>query len=318
VPRILLVKTSSMGDVIHNLPIVNDIRARFATAEIHWVVEESFADVPRLHPGVDRVIPLALRRWRKTLYRPRTWAELSAFKAALRATAYDCILDTQGLVKSALIARMAQGPRCGLDWHSAWEPLGTLLYDRKFAVNPALHAVERYRLLAARALDLPPNLPLDYGIQAPALALPWLPDLPYAVLLHATSRPEKLWLEDHWITLGAQLAEDGLQTILPWGGLPEFERAQRLAESIPQASVPPRLNLREAAVMLARAKVVVGVDTGLVHLASALAVPTVALYCGSDPGENGLYAASPIRNLGGVGLIPGVAETMAAVREVAA
>jgi heptosyltransferase-1 len=318
VPRILLVKTSSMGDVIHNLPIVNDIRARFADAEIHWLVEESFADIPRLHPGVSRVLEVALRRWRKTLHRPQTWRELSAFRSKLRAARYDCVLDTQGLVKSALIARMARGPHCGLDWRSAWEPLGTLLYERKFAVDPALHAVERYRLLAARALDLPAGLPLDYGIRAPDLPLPWLPERPFAVLLHATSRAEKLWPEDHWVELGAALASAGFATVLPWGSAEEFERAQSLAQRMTGAVVTPRLRLQEAATMLARAKVVIGVDTGLVHLASALAVPTVALYCGSDPRENGLYAASPLRNLGGVGEIPGAAETWAAVCEVAA
>lgn len=316
--KILLVKISSMGDVIHNLPIVADIRARFPDARIDWVVEEAFADVPRMHPAIHRAIPLALRRWRKALHRPATWRELSAFRAALRETDYDYILDTQGLLKSALIARTAHGSRCGLDWASAWEPLATLLYNRKFAVNPALHAVERYRRLAAQALALPADLPLDYGIRAPALALPWLPDAPYAVLLHATSRPEKLWPAAHWIDLGVQLRAQGLAAVLPWGNVQEFERAEQLTQQIPGAVLAPRLRLTEAAAMLAQARVVIGVDTGLVHLASALAVPTVALYCGSDPAENGLYAQSPIRNLGAPGDLPAVADTLGAIRAIVA
>lgn len=316
--KILLVKISSMGDVIHNLPIVADIRARFPDARIDWAVEEAFADVPRMHPAISRVIPLALRRWRKTLHKPATWREISAFGASLRATEYDCILDTQGLLKSALIARMAHGPASGLNWASAWEPLGTLLYRHKFAVDPALHAVERYRRLAALALDLPADLPLDYGLRAPELALPWLPDSPYAVLLHATSRPEKLWPASHWVELGTQLQAQGMAAVLPWGNVEEFERAQQLTAQIPQAVLAPRLRLTEAAAMLAQAQVVIGVDTGLVHLASALAVPTVALYCGSDPAENGLYAESPVRNLGAPGDMPTVAETVAAIRALTA
>ncbi len=305
-PRILLVKISSMGDVIHNLPVVSDLRSRFPAAEIHWLVEEGFADIPRLHPGVNEVVPVALRRWRGQLWRRSAWREMAALRRRLRAAPYDFILDTQGLLKSALLGRLAHGVHIGYARTCAREPLAARFYERTFHVDPAAHAVPRYRALAARAFDLPDGLPLDYGIPKPQAAPGWAPDAPYAVLLHATSRDEKLWPEDHWAALGAQLRRRGVIALLPWGRVAEFERAQRLATRIPDSIVAPRMRLTEAAALLARARIVIGVDTGLVHLATAVGTPTIGLYCGSDPTRNGLYAATPIANLGSAGAPPGV------------
>lgn len=314
--RILLIKSSSMGDVIHNLPIVADIRTRYPESELHWLVEEAFADIPLMHPGVNRVIPVALRRWRKSLYRPQTWREMRAFRAGLAQTNYDFILDTQGLLKSGLLARLAQGKRLGLDRESAREPLAAWCYDTTFSVDPTAHAVVRYRALAAQAFALAPNLPLDYGIHVPDLALHWLPESRYAVLLHATSRAEKLWPETDWIKLGHALQQRGIVSVLPWGSLAEYERAQGLAQAIPSVILAPRLTLKEAAVMLKLAALVVGVDTGLVHLATAVGTPTIGIYCGSDPAKNGLYAATPIRNLGGPDNTPSSAQVIAAAESL--
>ncbi len=309
--RILLIKTSSMGDVIHNLPIVADIRTRHPAAELHWLVEEAFADIPALHPGVNQTLPVALRRWRKSLHHPQTWRELRAFRARLAETEYDFILDTQGLLKSGLLARLAHGKRFGLDRGSAREPLASLCYDVAFRVDPHAHAVVRYRALAAQAFALAPDLALDYGIRAHDLALHWLPDSPYAVLLHATSRAEKFWPEQHWITLGRALQQRGIVAVLPWGSVAEYECAQRLAQAIPHAALAPRLTLKEAATMLKLAALAIGVDTGLVHLATAMGTPAIGIYCGSDPAKNGLYAATPMRNLGGLGTAPSSAEVIA-------
>lgn len=310
-PRILLVKTSSMGDVIHNLPIVSDIRSRFPDAEIHWLVEEGFADIPRLHPGVNEVIPVALRRWRKQLYQPAAWREIASLRRRLKTAPYDFILDTQGLIKSALLGHMAEGLHIGYAKSSAREPLAALFYDRTFQVDPNAHAVVRYRTLAAQAFDLAQDLPLNYGLPAPQAAPLWAPDAPYAVLLHATSRDEKLWPEDNWVALAMHLRAKDIIALLPWGNVAEFERAQALVSRIPDAVVAPRMRLTEAAALLARARLVVGVDTGLVHLATAVGTPTIGIYCGSDPTKNGLYAATPIANLGKHGAPPGVAEVIA-------
>jgi heptosyltransferase-1 len=306
---ILLIKTTSLGDVLHNLPVVSDIRQHAPEAQIDWVVEESFAALPALHPGVSRVIPVALRRWRKAWWSSRH--EIRAACGAIRAGRYDLALDTQGLLKSALISRCAQTLRCGFARDSAREPLASLFYDRTFSVPKTLHAVERNRQLAGMALGYTPQGLPDYGIHAPDVSLPWLPKTPYAVLLHATSRDDKLWDEAHWVNLGNRLHRAGLSLILPWGTESERSRSERLAQTIPSAICAPRLDLREAAALLGHAQAVVGVDTGLSHLAAALDVPTIGIYTATDPGLTGLYAGPRAVNLGGKGKPPSVDEVAA-------
>ena len=318
-PKILLVKTSSMGDIIHNLPVVSDIRAHFPEAEIDWVVEESFAGIPALHPGVGEIIPVAVRRWRKNLFSRTVHAEISAFVTRLRSKTYDVVLDTQGLVKSAVIARLAQGGRCGFDRQSAREPLAALFYDKTLRIEKNRHAVVRNRLLAGRTFGYSPDGPVNYGIAAPLLALPWLPVTPFVVLLHATSRDDKLWPEADWIALGAYLAGKGIACVLPWGSAAEHRRSQRLAEKISLGIVPPALTLGQAATLISHSIAAVGVDTGLVHLAAALTVPTIAIYCASDPGLTGLHVSSgQAINLGGAGTPPDTASVIDALNGIAA
>lgn len=316
-PKILLVKTSSLGDVVHNLPMVSDICALFPETEIDWVVEETFAALPLLHPGVSAVLPVALRRWRKTLFARRTFDEFRAAIHRLQEKTYDIVLDSQGLLKSALIARLAQGSRAGLDRKSAREPPAALFYDYTVAIAKNLHAVERNRSLAGRVLGYVPETPVDYGIKAPDAAMPWLPDAPYAVFLHATSRDDKLWPEPHWVALGAHFQALGMRCVLPWGNETEQARSRLLSERIKHSIVPPRLALVEAAALLARARIVIGVDTGLAHLAAALNVPTVALYCATEPGLTGVYTSGARAiNLGGIGNPPSVAEVIVAAEQV--
>jgi heptosyltransferase-1 len=307
-----------MGDVIHNLPVVTDIHSHIPDAQIDWVVEESFAGIPKLHPGVSEVIPVALRRWRKSLLSGTNYAEMRAFKQRLQQTDYDLVLDTQGLIKSALIAGFARGTRCGYDWGSAREPLASLRYQRKYHVAPTLHAVERNRQLAAQALGYASFTQVDYGIQAPALQLPWLPGHPYAVLLHATSRDDKLWPESRWVEMGQYFRQRGVKCVLPWGSNAEHQRSIRLQAMIAEAVVPPAQRLDELAVLLAGARVVLGVDTGLSHLAAALKVPVVALYCGSDPALTGVYASGVAINLGSAGNPPALTAVIGAVEQAVA
>jgi len=316
-PKILLVKTSSMGDVIHNLPVVSDILVHFPEAEIDWVVEESFAGVPALHPGVGEIIPVAMRRWRKNLLNRTVCAEIFTFVKHLRHKTYDVVLDTQGLIKSAVITRLAQGARCGFDRQSAREPLAALFYDKTLRIEKNQHAVVRNRLLAGRAFGYSPDDPVNYGIAAPPLTLLWLPTAPFVVLLHATSRDDKLWPEADWIALGAYLAGKGIACILPWGSASEQQRSQRLAERMSNAIVPPALTLGQAATLLSLSIATVGVDTGLVHLAAALNVPTIAIYCASDPGLTGIYTNGQAVNLGGAGAPPDMASAIDALNRVA-
>ena len=311
--RILLVKTSSLGDVIHNLPVASDIQRRLPDAEIDWVVEDNFAEIPRLHPAVHHVLPVAVRRWRKSIFSSATWREIGTYRRLARTDAYDAVVDTQGLVKSALLASQARGVKLGYAADSAREPVAARFYDRKFSIPRTLHAVERNRRLAATALGYPlGDLPLDYGITAPPLHADWLPKGEYAVLLTATSRTDKEWPEDDWHALGAALITTGLRCVLPGGSAPERSRATRLAHALGRAIAAPAMNLTDLAGLLSGASIVIGVDTGLVHLAAALQRPTLALYCASDPALTGVLGTAPHANLGGAGAPPAASAVVAA------
>ncbi|MDD5249238.1 MAG: lipopolysaccharide heptosyltransferase I [Rhodocyclaceae bacterium] len=314
--RILLVKTSSLGDVVHNLPVVSDLARHFPDAKIDWVVEESFAALPRLHPAVDRVLPVAVRRWRRSLLSPATWTQIAAFRRALQEHAYDLVIDTQGLLKSGLIvgqARLAAGGRrCGFSRATVREALAARFYDAAFDIPRPLHAVERNRRLAAAAAGYVVDLTLDYGIAAPPLSAQWLPKKDYAVLLTATSRADKLWPDPDWHALGLALVASGLVCVLPGGSGEERQRAAHLAARLGRAVAAPTLGLAELAEVLAGAQLVVGVDTGLVHLAAALGRPTLALFCASDPQLTGVHAGPQAVNLGGRDAPPTAGEVVAA------
>lgn len=310
--QILLVKTSSMGDVIHNLPVIADILAHHPDAQFDWMVEESFAEIPRLHPQVRNVIPVAVRRWRKSLFSRNTWQEISALKKRLKHTQYDLIIDTQGLLKSAALAKFAQGAIHGMDSDSAREPLASLFYSHKHAVARSLHAVQRNRILAALALNypIPQSLP-DYGLSTFHCAEN-TPELPrdYAVFLHGTSRDSKLWPVSHWIALAEKLKQFNLQVLLPWSNPAEENRAQKIAAQSTNVTVLPKLKLTPLAGILANSKLNIGVDTGLMHLSTALNKPSIAIYTDTDPEFTGVLPGieNQAINIGGKAQTPEVDE----------
>ena len=316
--KLLIVKTSSLGDVIHNLPIIADIRAHHPDVKIDWLVEAGFADIPKLHPAVNEVIPVAVRRWRKALFNRQTWQEIRALKQRLSQQRYDIVLDTQGLLKSGLMSHFCNGHKHGYDKHSAREPLASFFYDTTHQVSREQHAVARNRTLAALAFNYPtPNNLPDYGIQASKDVEITLNE-PYIVGLHGTSRESKLWPTDHWIKLGCRLAEQQLNLVLPWASEAELHRAQDIASALKNATVLPKSTIAQLATVISRAQAAIGVDTGLSHLAAALSIPTIAIYTDTDPELTGVYAGAyaPAINLGNIQKIPTVAEVFEAFLSV--
>jgi lipopolysaccharide heptosyltransferase I len=309
VRKVLLVRQSSMGDIIHTWPMVSDLVGQVPQIQVDWVVEEGFAELPRMHPAVKRVIPVALRRWRKRPFSAQHRAEMWGFFRALRQERYDCILDTQGLLKSALIARLAFGPVYGYDRQSSREPIASLFYHRKVHVPADMPMIRRYREVAAVALNYTVDeRRTEAGVVAPDLSWDWLPQQPYCVLLTATARDSKLWAEENWLSLGRALNARGLCMACPWGSAAEKTRAEALASQLPLAIVPPKMTLSEVTVLLDRSRAVFGVDTGLTHLAAALGKPTLAIWCASPPELAGLPPREKAFNVGKNGAPPTVQE----------
>jgi heptosyltransferase-1 len=286
--RILIVKTSSLGDLVHALPALTDAARALPGLRCDWLAEKSFAEIPRWHPAVDRIVTCEMRRWRKQLWRFSGGGEWAAFKQQLRERDYDLVIDAQGLVKSAWLASKARGPLAGPDWHGAREPLASLLYRYKLPVPHAhaAHAVRRGRVLFAEALGyaVPEDLP-DFGLDRTRFAAPSLTQ-PYVVFLHATTWPSKCWPESHWCELGRWLVQRGIEVVLPWGSDAERASAQRIADGC-GARLLPKLSLTEIAGVLAHAQAAVGVDTGLAHIANAVGTASVTLYGPTLPGLTG-------------------------------
>jgi len=319
--RVLLVKTSSLGDVIHNLPVVSDIHRQFPLAKIDWLVEENYGFIPRMHPAVNEVIPVALRRWRKRLFNPKTWREIGALRKRLKSVKYDVVIDTQGLVKSALLTRWAAGPSFGQDRQSAREPLAARLYTHALPISRELHAVERNRLLAAQALGYPvPDQAADYGAEIENPRRPdFIPAGDYVFVLHGTARASKQWPVEHWQQLLARLAQQGLHVVAAWGSEDEHVLSKKLASSNDAVVVPPsRLNVMESAQAILHAKAVIGVDTGFSHLAAALGVPVIGIYTDTDPALCGVHGSGKAGaiSLGNVNRVPGVDEVNAALNSL--
>ncbi|HUP31387.1 MAG TPA: lipopolysaccharide heptosyltransferase I [Usitatibacter sp.] len=312
-PRILFVKLSSLGDVVHHLPAVSELHAHLPNARIAWAVEEGYARLIALHPAVSQVIPVGLRGLRSQPWDAQRWSHLAEARRKLRAETWDYVIDTQGLVKSGLIARMARGRTHGLDTSSARERAATIFYDERYGVPRDLHAVERNRRLVASAMGYEMKGPPRYGLVAPPSRPSWAPEGAYAVMLQAASREAKRWPEDNWIALATRLARSGIASVFPGGTDEERATAARIAAAVPDAMAAPPMDLDTAAALLGHASRVAGVDTGLTHLAVALDRPTVGIYRATRPALTGLHGASGT-NLGGPGETPSAEAVAAAMR----
>lgn len=276
--HVLLIKTSSMGDLIHTLPALTDAARAIPTIKFDWVVEKSFIEIPRWHRQVNRIIPVALRRWRKKIFAQETRAEWRQLLSELRETQYDLILDAQGLIKSAFISCFAKGLRVGLDFRSAREGLAACVYQRKHTVNFYQHAIVRMRSLFSQALDYSiPTSPADFGISREQFNQE-IKSENYIVFLHGTTWTTKQWPESYWQQLANQLARTGYRVKISGGNQEEVTRAMRLSKTCNAIDVMPYLSISAMAQLLANAKGAVAVDTGFGHLAAALGIPTVSIY----------------------------------------
>ena len=335
-PKILLVKLSSLGDILHNLPIVWDLRKQFPYSQIDWIVEEAYVDL--LAPlqttedfrGIDRIIPIAFRRWRKSLFLISTWREFFGMRKTLHAVTYDVVLETQGLLKSALICALAKKTNtstiAGLGnatEHSGYEPLAKIFYSQRIYVPKRSHAVDRSRRVMCLAFRLPvinkndePPLfyPAEFVKQLPTLPIAGLQKdanntlLPYIVCFHSTARAAKRWPNEYWVELGQALSDQGFQMLFPWGNDAEKTLSIWIANKIPRAIVPTSITIREAFSLIAHASLTIGVDTGLTHLAATLGKPTVEIYCDSPKWKTEGYWSNRISNHGDIKNVPSVQE----------
>ncbi|MHC8945870.1 heptosyltransferase-1 [Advenella incenata] len=299
--KILIVRSSSLGDLVHMLPAISDIHRHVPGAQIDWVVEEHFAEIPAWHPAVHEVIVISHRRWRKQWLSRQACRERRAFAQNLRKRDYDIVLDMQGLMKSAWVVRQAKGRRHGLDWRSARESLASLFYHDRHKVEFWQPAVRRQRLLASAALGYTFSGDPDFGLQSFTDNTP-IQD--YAVIMPSASREDKLWPEQDWQVVFGLLKQAGLGLKLLAGNENEAARAHALIRDFDNAEVLPRMNLTEVAKLLAACKIMVGLDSGLTHLAAALGRPTIGIYSASTPVRTPLEGAGFTASLGDRGLPP--------------
>jgi heptosyltransferase I len=343
-PHFLLVKLSSLGDVLHNLPIVWDIRQHYPGAKVDWVVEEAYADL--LKPlqssnsfkGIDRIIPIGLRRWKKNILSVRHWQELRQFIHALQQDQYDVIIDSQGLIKSAVVAKLAYRTQAGqitglanATEFSGYEPLARMFYSDSVTVPRKCHAVDRSRYLLSSALDIAPiartSIPQFYPESfvkdltnqnlSPEIAKHL--KTPYVLCFHATARAAKQWDIQGWITVGKFLLERGLHPVFPWGSPHEKQISQRIVEGIGGGGIlPPSYSIMQYFEIISHARLTIGVDTGLTHLAAVLGRPAIEIYCDSPIWKTEGYWSNQVINLGDIGQPPSIESVLNGIERLIA
>lgn len=294
--KILVVRLSSLGDILHLFPAISDLRRHFPDAEIHWLVEPAFAEVAGWHSAVDKVITVPLRSHKKTWWKIPSL--LGKLRQRLHAENYNIVLDAQGLLKSALLARLAGVPVFGFAAGSARESLAVRLYQKTAKVPDGLHVIEKNRRLVAAIFAADISQPADFGLEKfrsqhmqaeLSDTLKKVTGRPYIVLLHGTTWNSKYWPEASWEELIRLLTQQGWRCLLPWGNEVERQRAHRMqAAGGEYAQVLPKLSLTELMGILLHARSFVSVESGIGHLAAALDVSGVMLHGPTDPNYSGI------------------------------
>jgi heptosyltransferase-1 len=310
--KILVVRLSSLGDILHLFPAISDLRRRLPDAEIHWLVEPAFAEMVSWHFAVDKVITVPLRAHKKAWW--KLPGLLSSLKRQLKAEKYDLVLDAQGLLKSAMLARLAGVDIYGFSLDSARESLAAKFYQKTASVVQGLHVIEKNRQLVAQLFGADISQPVDYGLEAfgqrqMAASLPSIlqdfANQPTLVLLHGTTWNSKYWPESSWLELVTLLAEQGVRCLLPWGNVPEHQRALRLQQAGgAMAAVLPKLPLTELMRVLLHTQGFVSVETGIGHLATVLDIPGIMLHGPTDPAYSGILNKSCMHITSGLDCSP--------------
>ena len=293
-PKVLITKLSSLGDLILALPALSDATAALKNIEFDWVVDKSFSEIPLWHPSVKELFITNHRVWRKSLTKKTTYQEFSTLYHKLKEKQYDLIIDAHGNIKSALLSLIPQGKRVGFDGSSTPEWGSQFFYQTTYRASKELHATERLRILFASALNYPiPTTEPNYQINLAKLKKPdiALPSKKYLLFVPIASHDSKLWPEAYWKGLIQMAVEKGLPILLPWGNLLEKQRAEQL-KIHPLVQVLPKLSLNEIGYLIANAQGVVSVDTGLSHIAAALGTPCITLYGPTDPNLTGTLGES--------------------------
>jgi heptosyltransferase-1 len=279
---LLLLKTSSLGDLVHVLPALTDARRALPNLQADWVVEAEYAELPAWHPAVTRSLPVATRAWRRGR---RLGGEHGPLRSltALRRSDYDLVLDAQGLLKSAALAVLARGPRAGLK--APREPMARWGYQQLHAVN-AHNAVDKNRQLFAAALGYPlPGRSADFGLGRHH------PESSTLTFIHGSAWPAKRWPRRHWIELGRRACAAGFTVQLPAHSPEELAEARAIAAGLPRARVRASSDLSELRDQLASSSACVSVDSGPGQLAAALGVPVLMLFGATEPRRTGIHAA---------------------------
>ncbi|RWA51086.1 ADP-heptose--LPS heptosyltransferase [Cupriavidus sp. UYMSc13B] len=315
--RILIVKLTSLGDMVFTQPLVADLQRAFPGVKIDWIADAYCADVPRWNPNIERVISAPLRGFKKS----RNWAGLRAIFSALRELRrekYDAVLDVHGVYKSAIVTFLARTrKRYGYPVEELGESGARFAYNHVF--QPFVEedcARQRMRRAVSRALGYALTREMDYGLEMPADTPAPAAKGPYAMLFHATSSEEKKWPVADWISVGSAISARGLRVLVPWGNDAERKEAETIAASVPNAEVMPRLSITGVAQMVGKASLVVGMDTGFVHIADALRRPTVILFTTTSRHLYGVDAPGRAVSLGGGGVVPRRDQVLAAIDEV--
>lgn len=296
--RILVIKISSMGDIIHTLPAITDASNAIPNALFDWVVEETFSEIPTWHPFVDQVIPIKLRFWKNQWYKLNSWKEYHKCIRQLNTKKYDAIIDAQGLLKTSLFIthKITYGTKHGMNFYSAKEGISSLFYHKNYYINKMQHAIERIRQLFSFSLKytLPLNLG-QYNIRHNFNSKTKFYNLsPYLIFFHATTQPEKHWPELNWYMLIKYAINSGYQIKIPFWTIHEELFVKRLKDHFSEIIILSKLTLNQIAMQIIESRATISVDTGLSHLSAALNCPNLTLYGPTDPKLIGTYGHNQI------------------------